>query len=198
MHGLFIRAAQNFVTDTLGARAWLRVQDALPEELAEYSPFSTYEAQSTNRVLEVIGTCLAQPVPDFLEDLGTYLVAHPKCETTRRLLRFGGESFAEALHSLPDLKDRARLALTNLELPEIQVEAAGHATFLVGVRFNVSGAVHVLAGVLRALADDYGVLVLIEKGAVRQGQENLTVSLLDAQYADDRGFRLSSGRVEIW
>lgn len=67
----------------------------------------TYEDSVTLDVLAALGVVLDRPQQDILEDIGTYLVSHPKVEPLRRLLRFGGPTFTEFLHSLDDLPARA-------------------------------------------------------------------------------------------
>jgi hypothetical protein len=65
----------------------------------------------------------------LLEDIGTYLVTDPALEPLRRLLRFGGGTFAEFLVSLEELPDRARLAMPEVEAPEITLEVEGGGRF---------------------------------------------------------------------
>ncbi len=66
----------------------------------------------------------------LLEDLGTYLVSHPNVQGLRRLLRFGGAGFIDFLHSLDELHDRARLAVPDLDLPQLELRDHGSADLL--------------------------------------------------------------------
>jgi hypothetical protein len=52
-------------------------------------------------------------------------VTDPGLEPLRRLLRFGGGTFEEFLVSLEELPDRARLAMPELEMPEITLSVEG-------------------------------------------------------------------------
>ena len=80
-----------------------------------------YDDDMTVRVLDALCADLNRPRAEMLEDLGTYLVSHPKMEDLRRLLRFGGVTYVEFLHSLDDLSDRVRLAVSDLCLPTLEL-----------------------------------------------------------------------------
>ena len=127
----------------------------------------------------------------FLEDLGTYLVSHPNVEALRRLLRFGGVDFVDFLHSLDELSDRARLAVPDLALPPIELEAQRGDRFELRCRSMRPGFGHVMVGVLRAMADDYGALAIIEHGGASGGEETIAVDLMLAGFTSGRDFDLA-------
>ena len=131
----------------------------------------------------------------MLEDIGTYLVAHSKTEALRRLLRFGGNTFIEFLHSLEDLQSRIHLAVPALEFPALEVEDVNNQNFLISVIGPNPEFAPVLAGVLRALADDYGALVLIEPGNRVDGGMQLMISVTEAQFTVGRQFELAGAQV---
>jgi hypothetical protein len=76
----------------------------------------------------------------LLEDIGTYLVTDPALEPLRRLLRFGGDTFAEFLGSLEELPDRARLAMPQLEGAGNHAAGRGGGRFRIAARWPVPGA----------------------------------------------------------
>lgn len=199
MLGLINRAMECFMRDTYGDATW---HDAIaPMELgfAEFEAMLVYDDAVTPRLLQGMSRTLGRPEPDILEDLGTYLVSHPNAQALRRLLRFGGASFAEFLHSLDDLPERARLAVSGLALPRIELREHTATTFSLTVSSgprDPKGFAHVLLGLLRAMADDYGVLVFLEHRGRRDGGEILSVSLLDTGFATGRDFTLGAGIAE--
>ncbi len=85
------------------------------------------------------------------------------------MLRFGGVTFVDFLHSLEDLPDRGRLALPDLDLPELHITDHGPDFFTLKCRAELTGAGHVMVGLLRAMADDYGALVCWIIKAPRRG-----------------------------
>lgn len=192
MHGLMNRAIECFVRDTYGQRTWRAVARAAGHDDPTFEAMLSYDDEVTDAVLEAATRELRKPEDAFLEDLGTYLVSHPTTEALRRLLRFGGVTFAEFLHSLDELPGRARLAVGDLVLPEIELEEEAEGTFRLSCRYHRPGFGHVLIGVIRAMADDYGALVLLDMLERRAGEEVVSIVVLETAFAAGRDFRLAS------
>lgn len=191
MHGLMNRAIQCFVRDTYGAAAWHDV--AVQTDLGPhgFEAMLRYDDEVTWRVLALASRRLSKPEDAVLEDLGTYLVSNPKVEALRRLLRFGGVDFVDFLHSLEELADRARLAVPDLVLPRIELEALSDDRFRLRCQVERPGFGHVLVGVLRAMADDYGALAIIEREGAADGWEVVEVDLMLAGFTEGRDFDLA-------
>lgn len=193
MNGLINRAIQCFLRDGWGNTAWLDTARMAGVAARGFEPMLDYPPEVTERLLRAASERLDRGPDDLLEDLGTYLVAHPSRAAVRRLLRFGGTDFCEFLQSLEDLPARARLALPDLALPEMRVEPVGADGFRLTVGGGFAGAGAVALGLLRAMADDYGALVLLEAGTVApDGCSVLTVRLLDAAHSEGRAFTLGA------
>ena len=111
MHGLINRAIQCFFRDTYGAPAWGEVVRRLELDFTEFEPMLHYGNELTQRMIGEMAAALGKDRETVLEDVGTSLISNPAVEAPRRLLRFGGETFLDFLHSLDDLPDRARLAV---------------------------------------------------------------------------------------
>lgn len=193
MHGLINRSIQSFVRDTYGEEAWARIAQAAGLSGAGFETMLHYDDSVTGAVLQAAADVLARPAEVILEDLGTYLVSHPNVEALRRLLRFGGRTFPDFLDSLDELPGRGRLAVPDLELPQLDLEDEGGGQFLLTCRGQPSGFGYVMAGVLRAMADDYGALALLEHEGADEGGERLSIRLLDARFASGRQFSLATG-----
>lgn len=198
MNGLINRAIACFVRDSYGVPVWEEVMARLGINESAFEPLMPCDPGVTARLVEAVAARFSRSSADLLEDLGTYLVAQPRSEAIRRLLRFGGVDFAEFLESLEDLPDRARLAMSELDLPAISLCTQGAGVFRVemaradgaGLRFGP-----VLLGMLRAMADDYGALVVLDYRGCDATREIIEVHLLDVAFADGRDFDLASGRA---
>ena len=114
MHGLIYRAIECFVTDSYGPEKWSQAASLADLGFVEFEPMLIYDDALAPQVIAAVGEVLNRSEADLMEDVGTYLVSHPNTEGLRRLMRFGGVSFVELLHSLDDLQDRARLAVSDL------------------------------------------------------------------------------------
>jgi hypothetical protein len=191
MHGLINRSIQCFIRDTYGEGCWEGINSALGLGPDGFETMFSYEDGLTESLLARVAVALDKPEDIVLEDVGTYLVSHSSCEPIRRLLRFGGESFAEFLHSLDDLPDRARLAIADLALPELELIDEPDGRFMLHVTSKHSGFAYVLVGVLRAMADDYGALALLDLRPIGENCMAIEISLLDSTFAEGRSFSLA-------
>ena len=191
MHGLIFRTVEAYVSDRFGADTWVRAMALADIEIASFEAMLDYDATYFPSVLDGCARALERPVETILEDIGTYLVAYQNHASIRRLLRFGGDSFSELLHSLGDLPDRTRLAVSGLVLPQIHVREPIPQHFIIACSGPPRGFGHVLVGLLRTMADDYGALAVLDHQGTRDGAEIIEVSVVDIAFSEDRGFALA-------
>jgi hypothetical protein len=189
VHGLINRAIQCFIRDTFGAEAWGEICREADLGFDDFESMLTYDPALTEAVLRVACTRLGRTRESLLEDLGTWMVSQPGPGAVRRLLRFGGDSFVDFLHSLDDLHDRATLAIPDLDFPHLDLREHAANSFTLAVRCATPGFGAIVLGVLRAMADDYGALVLLDYRA-GAGTDAIAISLLDAEFAQGRNFAL--------
>lgn len=192
MHGLINRTIQCFAQDTYGEDVWLRAVEVAGLGFSEFEAMLTYDEGTPRAVLSALSGIVGTPQDTILEDIGTYLVSHEHSETVRRLLRFGGVNFLEFLHSLDDLPDRTRLAVSDLILPKLELREHAVDRFSLTVCGQMSGFAAVLIGVLRAMADDYGALVFLEHLPNRSGAEIIEIQVIETAFAAGRGFDLGA------
>lgn len=190
MHGLVNRAIQRFVVDSYGTATWAAVARSADLGFVEFEAMWTYDDALTPQVLAAVSDVLDRPYDELMEDIGTYLVSHPNLEALRRLLRFGGVNFLDFLHSLDDLPDRARLAVSDLVLPRIELREHNLHEYSLNCEGDIPGCGHLFTGILRAMADDYGALVFLEHQGVKDGVETVAIALLETDFAEGRGFEL--------
>ena len=192
MHGLINRAIQRFVTDSYGDAKWHAAVQRSGTGIAEFEATWTYEDHITSEILSAVCDVLDRPYEELVEDIGTYLVSHPNAGALRRLLRFGGVSFVEFLYSLDDLPDRARLAVSDLELPRIEVLEISPQHYALHCYSDFYGWGYLFMGVLRALADDYGALAYLEYRDVADGRDTVDIFLFETEFLVGRGFDLGA------
>ncbi|SDD51338.1 heme NO-binding domain-containing protein [Ruegeria marina] len=192
MHGLINKAIQSFVCSTYGKSRWIRVTEAANLGFVEYEAMLVYDNRVSRRVLDELCRELGRPQAELLEDLGTYLVSNPNTEALRRLLRFGGVTYVEFLHSLDDLPDRARLAVSDLDLPPLELREEQDGRFSLACHDGLPGYADVMMGILRAMADDYGALVILEHVGTGQDCEVIEITLIETAFAEGRKFDLGA------
>ena len=217
MHGLINRSVETFVRDTAGDDAWASVVDIARLEFEQFESMLFYDDDLIYRVLDAASTTIGKPVEVLLEDLGTYLVTHPRTEPIRLLMRFGGVDYIDFLYSLDDLPDRARFAVPDLTFPEMSLIGDRSSGFRVVCETPPVGIGFVLTGILRAMADDFGVLAILEVpnatvGALHEqvkrtvgtstaratpsettetSFEVISIQIHDTEFADGRSFELA-------
>jgi hypothetical protein len=192
MHGLINKAIQTFVCQTYDEERWHRVTEAAGLGFSDFESMLIYEEDLTLRVLTALCAELARPQAEVLEDLGTYLVSDPHVEALRRLLRFGGVSYVEFLHSLDDLPDRVRMAVDDLHLPKMELRERVSGQFSLTCGPGLPGFGWVMMGVLRTMADDYGALVVLEHEGRRDQDELISITLIETSFAQGRSFELGA------
>lgn len=196
MHGLINKSLQIFLVDTFGAGAWqdISLRSGVLQRLGPdgFEAMRLYDDDLTDSILEAASTLLRRPRDSLLEDLGTYLVSHERMEPLRRLLRFGGVSFTDFLFSLDDLQGRSRLAVPDLALPDLVIDEQGGGRFILRCRGCTAGFGHVMTGILRALADDYGALVVLDHSGGSGQDECIEIVVHDPDYHVGRTFDLAA------
>lgn len=192
MHGLINTAIQCFVRDTYGAATWAAVMRKTRLGIESFEAMLGYDPAVTDRVVAAAALVLRRPAGMVLEDLGTFLVCSPATQALRRLLRFGGVGFVDFLHSLDDLPDRARLALPQFHLPLMELTEHDAQRYSLRCRTPVGGGGHIMLGLLRAMADDYGALATFEIRPGAGGEDVIAIHLAEEGFAEGRRFDLAA------
>lgn len=198
MHGLINKAIQAFLTDSFGMDTWRAIltRAQLSSDLGGegFEAMRVYDDALTLAALAAACDVLERPRDSVLEDLGTYLMSNERLEPLRRLLRFGGVSFTDFLFSLEDLQGRSRMAVADLVLPELVLDEGEAGHFRLICQDCPDGFGHVMVGILRALADDYGALAVLDHaGRSPTGNEVIAISVFDPSFHAGRHFDLVAG-----
>ncbi|MCL3882165.1 heme NO-binding domain-containing protein [Marivita sp. GX14005] len=188
MHGLIFRTVEAFVTDSFGLDSWTKALIAADVPLSSFEAMLQYDSVYFPAVLDACARTLDRSEANILEDIGTYLITRQNHVSVRRLMRFGGQDFPELLYSLEDLPGRTRLAVPGLDLPRIVVREVEPHCFDLCCEGELPGFGHLLVGLLRAMADDYGVLAVLEHRGSNDGIEAIAARIVDIGFAEDRGF----------
>lgn len=198
MYGLVNRSIQCFVEDMHSPSLWDTVVADAGVDTRNFEAMLEYPDETTDALLETTARHLRSDVSSVLEDIGTYLVTHPNCEAVRRLLRFGGHTFDEFLQSLDDLHDRIHFAVPDLELPELELREFTSLNLALVCCWRKAGFGSVFLGILRAMADDYGALVVLDHQVQRIEDgicETVKISVLERDFSSGRDFQLAKAAV---
>jgi hypothetical protein len=192
MHGMINRGLQSFVHDYYGAGKWEETCVVADLPFYSFESLVHYQDDVTKRLLETLCVVLERNKDEILEDFGTYIVTEERLSGIRRLLRFGGDSYVDFLMSLEDFSARLKVVLPFLEVPRLTVEPRPENVHCVHYEYAVPGYGPVLLGLLRAMADDYGVLVTIDHHSRSKGpiqRDRFDIKLHDELWQRPAGLR---------
>ncbi|EKE45100.1 hypothetical protein OCGS_0795 [Oceaniovalibus guishaninsula JLT2003] len=190
------RSLQGFLQDTYGDEVWRDIARRSAPDLTGFEPMMEYEDALTHDVIAAACRALSKTQPDLLEDLGTYLVSHPNMSRVRRLMRYGGDDFRAFLHSLDDLPERARLILPDAPFPGLRLTDMGSGIYRLTCRGGMPGVEHVVMGIIRAMADDYGALVVLDWAETADGgpdSATIDIHMPADRFHEGRAFALTDG-----
>lgn len=195
MNSLITCALEVFICDAHGPHVWAQILRQADVHVEHFEPLSSYDTEVLEKVSQAAVTVLNRPYDVIYEDLGSWLVLSAKTHRLRRLLRFGGTTYLDFLHSLEELPARAHLALPELKLPELYLTEIEEGEFRLAISSKDGAPFHhyraVLTGLLRAMADDYGALVFLDLTVLENGHEEVSIKLLDVTYSEGRHFDLA-------
>ncbi|WP_308916921.1 heme NO-binding domain-containing protein [Jannaschia sp. LMIT008] len=194
MHGIICKAVETYLTAQYGQDSWARIAEDAGFDALHFEAVRIYDDSLIRRIFEASTDVVGVRPAALLEDMGTWICTHPPLEPVRRLFRFSGATFEEMLFALDEVHERARMALPDLELPVLSLIEMGGGKYRVASTWATPGAGAVVIGILRAMADDYGVLAFLEfeTGAEVNGAwaEIISISTLDESFAAPREFSL--------
>ena len=188
MHGLINRSIEGFLRHTYGDAFWRGVAEASGIDPRGFQTIREYPDALSHALINNAALQLDKPETELLEDLGAWLA---RLESVRRLLRFSGRDFGEFLMTLDELPGRAHMVIPDLGMPRMQVTAAPGGAMGASIRVVMPDCFQewrsVMAGLIRAMDDDYGALGLI-------GVEGtaVTVQVSDNSFCEGRSFSLGA------
>ncbi|MCF3974578.1 heme NO-binding domain-containing protein [Paracoccus salsus] len=191
MHRLVIRAVEEFLRDTYGAAMLSQVIASCNENARSNAVGSLAGPKgcgcSAEKIIPTAAILLKKPPEELFEDLGAWLASR---EAIRRLLRFSGRDFEDFVISLEELPGRAHFVIPELCIPRIDVHRQHGNTLRLVLPSSAPEWTAMLAGLLRAMADDYGTLGLIDVEG-----STVVVQISDQSFAEGRDFSLDGGQA---
>ncbi|HMQ40725.1 MAG TPA: heme NO-binding domain-containing protein [Paracoccus sp. (in: a-proteobacteria)] len=182
MHGFIIRGIELFLRTRHGDEVWAKVSSAAGIDRRGTMLMRIYPDEVATRLLDATSTELRISRDELLEDIGGWI---PRLDSVRHIMRFSGSSFEDFVLSLDDLHDRGRVVLPGLELPRIATQVTAPRQYLLRIAADEADWYPVMAGFLRGMADEYGVLAIVE---THEGC--LQVSIADDAFAEGSSFSL--------
>ncbi len=121
MHGLINRAFQDYLTARFGEALWAEVAARARVPEGGFERLLVYADQLTEDVLAAAAALTGHGREQLLSGFGTWLVPSAPFATPRRLLRFGGRELGGLIDRLDLWRERAVMAVPDLDLPRLRV-----------------------------------------------------------------------------
>ncbi|MFV0294070.1 MAG: heme NO-binding domain-containing protein [Paracoccus sp. (in: a-proteobacteria)] len=183
MHGFIIRGIELFLRTRHGDRIWAEVSAASGLDRRGAQMIRSYPSEAATRLIRSASTVLQISPDELLEDIGGWI---PRQENIRHIMRFSGSCFEDFVLSLDDLHDRGRVILPGLDLPRIETHVTALHCYQLKIAAEDISWNPVLAGFLRGMADDYGVLAIVDSN-----DSCLNVCIADESFAEGSQFSLT-------
>ncbi len=187
MHGFIIRGIELFLRARHGDAIWAAVSSDAGIDRRGTMMMRRYPAEVSHALLGAASARLRISREELLEDIGGWI---PRLDSVRHIMRFSGSSFEDFVLSLDDLHDRGRVVLPGLNLPRIATQPTARGQYILNIAADEADWYPVLAGFLRGMADDYGVLAIVDSG-----DGCLMVSIADEEFAEGSIFSLVQ---QVW
>lgn len=181
MHGLINRAIEEFTRATYGDALWTAAATAAGADPRGFVMMRHYDTALTWKMMRELARRLSRSPRELAEDIGAWIAGVP---SIRRLLRFSGSSFDAFVAALPEMQGRALMVVRGFQLPALSVSATAEGWTIVADAEPIW--IYALSGMLRAMADDYGVLAVIEVA-----RDQLQVSVPLTAFSEGRPFSIS-------
>ena len=192
MLGLICKSIEGFVRDKHGDESWARICAAAELPFERFDVMRRYDLAILPRLSMATMAELERPHFAILEDIGHWICTHPPLEPVRRLIRFSGTDFVDLLYALDEIDDRMRIAWPGLQMVEFRTTQHGPGDFTIACHSSFPGAAACLTGMLRAMADDYGTLAIIEPDRSDKSMQQVSVRVFDQTFQTPREFNLGS------
>lgn len=153
MYGIINHGIERFVTEKFGATGWRDVCLRAGITDTKFEGMLTYPDDVTYTLIGTICEKYNFAPADALETFGNYFFGYSQTTIVGKLLRFGGEEFADILYSLNAMHARIKLSMPHLRPPHFEFEENPDGSYQLHYSSAREGLEHLVIGLVRALAE---------------------------------------------
>ncbi len=172
MYGLVNKAIEDLISREHGAECWESVIRKAGIDDAGFVSMDSYDDGLTYGLVGAASDVLDVPAADLLEAFGRYWILYTAREGYGELIDLSGGSFAEFLENLDNLHTRVGLSFPELRPPSFSCEQVGDHSYHLTYRSERDGLAPMVIGLVRGLADKFGLQVTISHPHKRGEQGN--------------------------
>jgi hypothetical protein len=185
MYGLVNKAIEDLVLREHGPEAWARIADRAGFEDAGFISMDAYPDAVTYGLVSAASIELDVPPEQLLEAFGHFWILYTAREGYGELLDLSGRSFEEFLFNLDNLHTRLGLSMPDLRPPSFECEKLDGKTFRLHYRSERQGLTPMVVGLIRGLADKFGLAIDLRIEADRRGGADHDVFLIELRSSEE-------------
>lgn len=155
MYGMVNQAIQSYIENNYGEDVW---QDILTMAHVDHDRFEqliSYDDDISYRLVGAIGKRLDLRTEQVLETFGEFWPVYAMGTSFKELVKFGGDTFLEALDYLDEMHERVKIAMPNLNPPSFEVEKLSVNSYRLHYYSQREGLAPMVTGLLYGLARQY-------------------------------------------
>ncbi|MEM7205546.1 MAG: heme NO-binding domain-containing protein [Planctomycetota bacterium] len=175
MYGLVNKAIEELICRQHGAAAWRRIVERAGLDDTGFVSMDDYPDSVTYGLVQSASAELDVPGADLLEAFGRHWISYTGREGYGELLDASGRSFDEFLDQLDALHSRVGLTLPNLRPPSFVVERGEPGAWRLRYYSERVGLAPMVVGLVRGLADRFGMEVDVMLEAPRSAESDCDV-----------------------
>ena len=178
MYGLINNAIKSMVTSQFGEPTWKEILEAAGQSKASYISMDLYEDDLTYDLVGAASKVLEMEASKLLEAFGEYWMQFTAEEGYGELLDFSGSTFEEFMGNLDNMHTRIALIFPNLDPPSFDRKVLDDGSYELHYHTQRGGLAPMVIGMVKGLADRFGIDVLVEQVADRANGDDHDVFLI--------------------
>ncbi len=181
MYGLINIAIESMVTTEYGEQTWKEILEEAGVKDSGFVSMDKYDDAVTYDLVGAACKVLQAEAADVLESFGKYWTQYTAREGFGDLLDLSGSTLAEFLSNLDDMHVRVAMVFPELEPPAFESVELDDGSYELHYRSDRDGLAPMVIGMIKGLADRFGVAVTIEQiGSRNNGSDHDVFQIREA------------------
>ncbi len=173
MYGLINMAIESMVTTEYGEETWKEILEAAGVQDSGFVSMDKYDDAVTYDLVGAACKVLQAEAAEVLESFGKYWTQYTAKEGFGDLLDLSGSTLSEFLSNLDDMHVRVAMVFPKLEPPSFENVELDDGSYELHYRSDRDGLAPMVIGMIKGLADRFGVAVSIEQiGSRNNGSDH--------------------------
>lgn len=172
MYGLVNKAAQGYITESLGNETWETIKKMAGVEEEAFISMQPYPDEITYKIVGAASEHLNADPNDILEGFGKYWIKFTMVEGYSHMLDLAGRTFPEFLNNLNNMHAHIAQSFTKLKPPTFFCKEIEPHHFVFEYHSERPGLAQFVKGLLLGLGERFELNVAVEHIGLIDNKEN--------------------------